>query len=379
MSDQDFSAVEDFVFDASFRDWVLHNESVHKEHWEKWLLENPAKNSLVQYAKSIVYALSAEHKKLSEQEIDSEIRSIMHRMRTGGSSEEFDVDSDEVYGRTIKRKPPLRWIIGATAAAAILALALFYFRKPADETIARLKNGNKSSVGEFAAATTDKINNADTAINIELPDHSTVILSGKSTLVYDAATFNKTRIVHLKGEAFFQVRKMPSVPFLVYSGSMVTKVLGTSFRVKEFPGDKKASVIVRTGKVSVHMQQGFTENEASSKQLSGLIVIPNQQVTYDIDTKQLTKNIIDKPILLAKGAENLFAFNSTPLKEVFATLEHAYGITIMYDETMINSCSLSVTMDNETFYEKLDLICKAINARYESIDGSIFITSHGCK
>ena len=72
-------------------------------------------------------------------------------------------------------------------------------------------------------------------------------------------------------------------------------------------------------------------------------------------------------------------FTLDDLKQVFATLERAYGIPLMYDESVISSCSLSVNVGNETFYEKLDLICRAINASYESIDGSIFITSHGCK
>ena len=56
-----------------------------------------------------------------------------------------------------------------------------------------------------------------------------------------------------------------------------------------------------------------------------------------------------------------------------------YGITILYDEESISGCSLSVTMGNEPFYEKLNIICKAIGATYESIDGQIVVTTRGCK
>jgi transmembrane sensor len=31
-------------------------------------------------------------------------------------------------------------------------------------------------------------------------------------------------------------------------------------------------------------------------------------------------------------------------------------------------------MGNESFYEKLNIICKAINASYEAIDGNIVLT-----
>ena len=81
---------------------------------------------------------------------------------------------------------------------------------------------------------------------------------------------------------------------------------------------------------------------------------------------------------LSDSLPKKFEFNSTPLKDVFKTLQNTYGINIIYDESVINSCSLSASMGDENFYEKLELICKAINGSYESIDGTIFISSTGC-
>jgi transmembrane sensor len=36
-------------------------------------------------------------------------------------------------------------------------------------------------------------------------------------------------------------------------------------------------------------------------------------------------------------------------------------------------------MGNESFYDKLNIICKAINGSYEEIDGNIVVTAPGCK
>ena len=36
-----FSSIEDFIFNASFRSWLLDNNDVHKEYWENWIAENP--------------------------------------------------------------------------------------------------------------------------------------------------------------------------------------------------------------------------------------------------------------------------------------------------------------------------------------------------
>lgn len=378
MAEHEFTVIEDFVFDASFRDWVLHNESGHKGFWEQWMTANPDKLAVMNYAKSIVYALSTNHNRLSEQEIDQEIRNILQQMKTETFKEDRQtiIQSKEISRP--RRNTSFIWLGGMAAAAALVFLVVIFFNRPAKEET-RHEAFNQTEKNKLSSTVIEKINSSDTILVVMLPDQSKVELSARSTLNYTASTFNSKREVHLTGEAFFDVKKMPSTPFLVYTNNMVTKVLGTSFRVKEFPDDKKASVWVKTGRVSVYKQQNLSTADASSKKLDGVIVIPNQQVVYDLATNQLTKNIIEKPVLLEKTEGDIFSFHSTPLQQVFATLERAYGIPVMYDESVVSSCSLSVNMGNETFYEKLDLICRAINASYESIDGSIFITSHGCK
>ncbi|MEO5683213.1 MAG: FecR family protein [Chitinophagaceae bacterium] len=380
MAEPAFINIEDFVFNPSFRDWVLHNDAAHQATWEKWMAANPHKIAVMQHAKSIVYALSADHSQLSEQEIDHAIRDILNAKSSIQNNLPDDLRSSINQNQLINAKQPARfkWLAGAAAAAALVVVSFLYFndngyKSPGQEA------SQYSASDSDAAGTIARFNPSDTILIVMLPDSSRVELAARSGVTYSADSFRHQRTVQLTGEAFFDVKKMPAAPFLVYTNSMVTKVLGTSFRVKEFPGDKKAIVWVKTGKVSVYKQKEFSASDAASKQLDGIIIIPNQQVTYDVDSRQLTKNIIDKPVLLSNTADEIFAFHSTPLKEVFLTLERAYGIQLMYDETMISSCSLSVNMGNESFYEKLDLICRTINASYEVIDGSIYITSHGCK
>jgi hypothetical protein len=47
----------------------------------------------------------------------------------------------------------------------------------------------------------------------------------------------------------------------------------------------------------------------------------------------------------------------------------------MFDEDAVSSCSLNATMGKkDSFYEKLQVICKAIGATYEEIDGNIIVT-----
>jgi len=380
MEQQEYSTIEDFVFNKSFRDWVLNNSSEDKSFWEDWLAKNPGKGSLMNYARAIVFALSVNHKQLPEEEINEEIKHILEKVK----EEKFKNvgEPTSVFYETRNNKPILKriylWTAGAAAVVFLIVFSIFYFQNTSNV------KSNQSAYYELpdsenSSSLIEQINNSDTIQSVALSDGSKVQVFPKSKLSFSQTSFSNKREVFLTGEAFFEIQKNPSIPFFVYTKNMVTKVLGTSFKVKAYSGEKNASVLVKTGKVSVYKKESFSAKNAEGKKLDGVIVTPNQEVTYDFASNQLNKTIVDKPSLLEKNSENIFVFNSTPLKEVFSILQNAYGIPVMYDESVIESCSLSASMGNESFYEKLDLICKAIGASYETIDGNIFITSHGCK
>lgn len=377
MGHREFLMIEDFVFDPSFRNWVLHNSQEDRFYWEQWMQLHPDKANVLNYARAIVYALSVNHQQLSDKELKEEIQDIIQKARQSAAEETDSKNSFKFY----TQKPVIKrlniWWANAAAVLLIALLSIFYFYKkeaPQKEEIAyyELPSSHKSS------SAIEQVNNSDTIQTIALSDGSKVRLYPKSKLSFSQTSATKKREVYLIGEAFFDVKKNPAQPFFVYTKSMVTKVLGTSFNVKAYAADKKAMVLVRTGKVSVYKKENFSEKNTVANKLDGLIVTPNQQVIYDLVSNQLSKTIIDKPVVLNTGEEGQFVFNATPLKEVFRVLQNTYGITIMYDESVISSCSLSVTMGNESFYEKLEMICKAIGASYESIDGTIFISAHGC-
>ena len=68
---------------------------------------------------------------------------------------------------------------------------------------------------------------------ILLPDSSTVLLNANSSISWSTQWKQVgKREVNLKGEAFFDVRKMNGMQFVVQSGGMKVKVLGTVFNVR---------------------------------------------------------------------------------------------------------------------------------------------------
>jgi type II secretory pathway component GspD/PulD (secretin) len=72
-------------------------------------------------------------------------------------------------------------------------------------------------------------------------------------------------------------------------------------------------------------------------------------------------------------------YDDAPLDKVFGDLSKVYGINIVFDNELLKKCTVTADLSSETFYQKLTLICSAIDAHYELIDGQVVIESTGCK
>jgi len=109
------------------------------------------------------------------------------------------------------------------------------------------------------------------------------------------------------------------------------------------------------------------------------VLTPNQKVVFRAREKQFARSLVEAPELLPVAEKRPdFVFKGTPIKEVFKTLEKAYGIEVIFDEEIMQNCYLTGTFTDETLFEKLDLITRILNAAYEQIDGQILIRSRGC-
>ncbi len=370
MTTRKYDSIEDLLFDKSFRDWILYCKDAN-DFWLRWMENNPGKADIVNYAKAILFTISVRNAEISEDEIQYEIDKVLAEMNEGfGDAESLEVNE---AGMLIKKQVSLKKWLGVAVLSIVIVLAVGYFITDRRSSIQFASEASQLSLdGHIYIAAVIRYNASDTNEAVLLPDGSQVRLSPRSKLMYDANDFSTNREISLQGEGFFNVQKDPAHPFTVHTKSVVTKVLGTSFFVKEFSHDKTASVIVRTGRVSVYKQKDFIEENKKLKPLSGVILTPNQQITYTISNRELTKSIIEKPVLLTE-TRPLFNFNATPVQDVFDILEEAYGINIICDVELIVGRTLSASFGKEDFYQKLMIICKAINATYELIDGTVVI------
>lgn len=160
----------------------------------------------------------------------------------------------------------------------------------------------------------------------------------------------------------------------------MTKVLGTSFKVRSFEKDSVIQVIVKTGKVSVFSQAKTKVQETSFTDKTGAIILtPNQQLTYRKEEQRFSKVLLEKPTMIVPVAvDRNMIYEDTRVEVVFDQISKAYGINIVYDMELLKNCTVTADLRNESFYDKLDLLCRAIGAGYEVIDGQVVIQSSGC-
>ncbi|MDI3319857.1 FecR family protein [Pinibacter soli] len=372
MRNNPYKTIGDFIADTSFRDWILHTDPAAEVFWHNWAHMNPTKQDLMENAKELLYILKTSGKSISDEEIEIEIEKILSAIKEDPSL--ADNQTTITPNGTVIFFRRNWWKVAAAAVIAVAGVWGF----SASHKVPPAKESCYETFTVAVKKTSDEfVNTTDITQKIKLSDGSTVMLSPKSKFVYSGNATEK-REIYLEGEALFDVAKNPSKPFIVYTNDLVTKVLGTSFWVKAYADKKFTLVAVKTGKVSVFKKNVTAEkHNATPYELGGLVVTPNQMVILD-EEKILRKKITDKPDVLPAPKIFNFNFDSAPIKKVFAIMQEAYGINIVFDEEAVENCTINAPMGNETFYQKLDMICTAINGTYEIIDGSVVFSTKGC-
>ena len=371
MKQYDQFNVEDFVWDTSFRQWVLAPTRESDAFWIKWLAENPGVSEKTALAREIIQAVRVQEAELSEDEIRNSVKLAASKIEKPTENQNEKIRPLYV--------PVFKTVWFRIAASIVFCcciglLAKFYMH-PQRISV----NAGKVILAEQDEFI-EKVNSTARNIRIELDDKSRIVLSPNSTVRYKRRFQSEKREVFLKGEAFFEVSKNPESPFFVYASDLVTKVLGTSFRITTF-SSRKVTVEVKTGRVSVFAQSDpDAERKSGNNELEGVVLSANQKIIYDQDAAKMVKTLVAKPeIIIPKAQVPEFVFEDVAVSEVFDSIAKAYGIDILYDAEVLRGCPLTAILDKQTLHDKLTIICKAIEASYEIQDGQIIIHSTGCK
>lgn len=252
----------------------------------------------------------------------------------------------------------------AAAVAIILVSAVLIYR-----------NGQSGTLAQGPDGLLEQHNTTETPQKLTLADGSIITLEPGSTLRYPAH-FDNQREVYLTGEAFFNVFRDEHHPFLVYTNDVVTRVLGTSFRIKALQG-KEVRVAVTSGKVSV-FKQGSEEVRTATPSRS-VILTPNQEVVFNEVQASIVKKLVDVPQIVEKVPSLKMSYVNTAVMEIFDALEKSYGVDIQFDKDNLDGCTITTDLAEEGLYERIEILCHVLDARYRVDGTTIIITANGCR
>ncbi|MGV3557429.1 FecR family protein [Larkinella arboricola] len=249
---------------------------------------------------------------------------------------------------------------GVAAAVIILAVGVWQIQRPEQaETPVPLAS--------LTSPLATLENKGKTILRQELSDGSVVWLNPATKLHVPKRFASSVRNVQLEGEAFFEVRRDTTRPFVIQTGKLKTEVLGTTFNVRAYRNSPRFEVSVVTGKVAVSV--------ADQKKI---LLTARQQAFFNPAAESLAKTGLSPSAKPKLWEPTTIAFEWTSLRQVADALEATFGVQILFRNPALRDCKLRADFTNMRLPAILNLLCKTTDVSY-ALDGQqIVLDGPGC-
>ncbi|MFN8254300.1 MAG: FecR family protein [Bacteroidales bacterium] len=197
---------------------------------------------------------------------------------------------------------------------------------------------------------------------IKLSDGSMVYLNADSKLYFPVEFKGDTRTVEFEGDAFFEITKNPSKPFIIRAKKAEIRVLGTSFNINTNSETNDVEVLVESGKVQLSVVNGNTKPIYLEPGQIGKL--KNQNLLQDYNK--------DKNYLSWKTRK--FNFENLNLGATIEILNRAFHANIRC-EASLNSKYLFYGTFNpqDSLNYILNILCDQYDLKYEVKSDEIII------
>ncbi|WP_443946771.1 FecR family protein [Pedobacter sp. AW1-32] len=186
---------------------------------------------------------------------------------------------------------------------------------------------------------------------ITLSDGTSVLLNAGSTLSFPIGFHGNTREVSLKGEAYFEVAKNPSKPFIVHTKTFSTTVLGTKFDLSTYTDDHVARAILLEGKIKV----------ASNQSSASVILKPGQQAS--VNNYSLAVDTVNTENATA-WKDGLFIYENESIDVVMHHISRWYDIDVDYNTLPQRQLYIKISR-NQNLSELLRMISLTTNLKFQ--------------
>ncbi|MGE5406466.1 MAG: FecR family protein [Methanosarcina sp.] len=275
----------------------------------------------------------------------SELRNIWGTEKSDCNFDQIDTlkalkeVSNRISNDTVWRRLWITW--GRIAAILIIPLAAWNLMKThqkSPETIAFQEPVYNEVYATFGTRTA-----------LRLADSSLVWLNSGSSLKYPDKFTGSTREVYLNGEAYFEVKSKPEMPFLVRTSDIVVKATGTKFNVLGFKKSKESEVTLVSGKVAV----SGIDDTGKDTLISDLF--PDQHLVINKCSGDVSMNTEDTYKYIS-WKDGKLIFRNEPLSVVTKKLSQVYNVDIEIQGEALRDYTYRATFEDETLADILKLL-----------------------
>jgi transmembrane sensor len=242
-----------------------------------------------------------------------------------------------------RRSQMLKWKVIAAAVFPILTASLWLLLINLNGTITYSRGAGENTTA------------------IELPDGSKVWLNRDTKLELSENFDLEERKVKLSGEAFFEVKKDQSKPFIIETENIITTVLGTSFNVMAYADSLTTRVDVATGKVKV--------NSIDNLRIEALLT-KNMAAQFDVRGNEMKT--------ISQLNENSFAwktrrlsFENAGINEIKSLVKKVYNVDLIFNVDQ-ECIQFNAAFDNEPVINILNAINSLYDISYREISKNLY-------
>ncbi|HEY9259199.1 FecR family protein [Chitinophaga sp.] len=218
---------------------------------------------------------------------------------------------------------------------------------------------------------------------VHLPDGSMVILNSGSRLSYDKDFGIKNRQISLEGEAYFDVKKDPSMPMIVSTTGVEVKVLGTTFNVRAYPEDSLVETSLFTGTIQLTTEKDPErvillrprEKVTINQKQNGYTapITAKEPHTETVSLQHMMFNRTDSSFDEMAWLKNKLVFRAARFQDVANELQRKFNISIYFSDTVFQDIRITGTFSDESIQEILPALQQTIPFHFTSAGNKIYI------
>lgn len=203
---------------------------------------------------------------------------------------------------------------------------------------------------------------------LTLADGTRLLLKPSSRLTYPSGFHGKNRQVFLDGEVFAEVSKDKHKPFIITSGDVSVKVLGTRFDFRSYSSSESSEVALEEGAVEMIVKSGETAMTYS--------MAPGDVLQYDGRSGDVTRRRFSPETISRMNVAGSLHFVDQRLDDIVSDLERIFDREIVVADERLASRRFDAWFSNG---EDIERILASINAddkmRIVTTNGVIYIYS----